>query len=277
LLNPPLGNGVEFREIRTFASDSFPAAYMWYGFDRTGGTSWTLTVGSVSATVAWGWGYAVFRGAGGIGNSALGFETGSVPSLALTTAAANSTIVTFNIDWAAVDGSGRVWRTINSITPTSGNGFERAYDTSTSVTAYAAYYADVGAAGTFTTGLSAPTGQTYVMISAEVLGPVAPTVTTAAVTNVAPTTATGNGTVVSDGGSAITERGVCWGTSINPTTSNSKATSAGTVGSYSASVTGLSDNTIYHARAYAINSIGTSYGNDVTFRDYPVSLGWMRP
>jgi hypothetical protein len=106
--------------------------------------------------------------------------------------------------------------------------------------------------------------------------PVTPTVTTDSVTNVGGTTATGNGTVVSDGGSTITERGFCWSTSANPTTSDSKATAAGTTGSYSASLTGLSNNTTYHTRAYAINANGTSYGADTVFTVYNVALSWIR-
>jgi hypothetical protein len=94
---------------------------------------------------------------------------------------------------------------------------------------------------------------------------VAPTVTTQSVTDIEPTTATGRGTVVSDGGQTITERGVCWSTSLNPTTADTKATSAGTTGAYTVSMTSLIEHTLYHARAYAINSIGTSYGSDVTF------------
>jgi hypothetical protein len=276
-LNPPSGNGITFREIRAFVSDSFASAYMWYGIDNTGGTNWTLTVTSTSSTAVWGWGYAIFRGAGGLGASVLGYDaTNIVPAVPLTTSAANSAILTFNIDWSAVDGSGRVWRTINGTTPTSGNGLELTYDVSTAIVVYAAYYPDVGAAGTYTTGLSAPTGQTYALISAEVLGPVVPTVTTAAITNVGPTSASGGGTVSLAGGSSITERGVCWNTSANPTIANSKATAAGTLGPFSASLTGLTDNTLYHVRAYATNAIGTGYGADITFQDYPVSSAWHR-
>jgi hypothetical protein len=95
--------------------------------------------------------------------------------------------------------------------------------------------------------------------------PVAPTVTTQDVSSIAATTATGNGTVTSDGGATITERGVCWNTSTGPTTANSKATSAGTTGAFTASMTSLSAGTLYYVRAYAINSIGTSYGSEVTF------------
>jgi hypothetical protein len=58
---------------------------------------------------------------------------------------------------------------------------------------------------------------------------------------------------------------VCWGTSANPTTSNSKQTAAGTTGSYTATMSSLSPGTHYHYRAYAINSVGTSYGADTEF------------
>lgn len=95
--------------------------------------------------------------------------------------------------------------------------------------------------------------------------PVAPTVTTQAANSITQTTATGNGNVTSDGGATITQRGVCWNTTGTPTTSDSTATSAGTTGAFTASMTGLSPNTLYYVRAYAINSVGTSYGSQVTF------------
>jgi hypothetical protein len=92
-----------------------------------------------------------------------------------------------------------------------------------------------------------------------------PTVTTQDVTSITDTTATGNGTVVNVGGSALTERGVCWSTTINPTTADPKATSAGQAGAYTVSMTSLIAETFYYARAYAINPNGTSYGDNVTF------------
>jgi hypothetical protein len=106
---------------------------------------------------------------------------------------------------------------------------------------------------------------------------VVPTVTTEAVSSITDTTATGNGTVTDDGGDTITERGIVWSTSANPTTADDKATSAGTTGAFTASLTGLTSGTLYHARAYATNSVGTSYGDDVTFTtetDIPVQTRW---
>lgn len=91
------------------------------------------------------------------------------------------------------------------------------------------------------------------------------TLTTAAVSSIGDTTATGGGNISSDGGAAVTERGICWSTSSNPTTSNSKATSGSGTGSFSAGMTGLSQSTTYYVRAYAINSVGTAYGSQVSF------------
>ena len=92
-----------------------------------------------------------------------------------------------------------------------------------------------------------------------------PTVTTQAVSDITQTTATGNGNVTADGGDTVTERGVCWSTSENPTTASDKATAAGTTGAYTADITGLDPNTTYYVRAYAINTNGTSYGSQVSF------------
>jgi hypothetical protein len=97
-------------------------------------------------------------------------------------------------------------------------------------------------------------------------GSVAPTVTTQAVSSIAQTTATGNGNVTADGGATVTERGVCWGTSTNPTIAGSHdAADAGGEGAFTADITSLSAKTHYYVRAYATNSVGTSYGDNVEF------------
>jgi gingipain R len=92
-----------------------------------------------------------------------------------------------------------------------------------------------------------------------------PTVTTGSVSNVTSSSATVSGNVTSDGGASVTARGICYSTSQNPTISNSKVASGSGTGSFSATLTGLSPNTTYYARAYATNAQGTSYGNQVSF------------
>jgi len=92
-----------------------------------------------------------------------------------------------------------------------------------------------------------------------------PTVTTTAASNIAATTATAGGNVTADGDATVTTRGVCWSTSESPTVSNTQAVSGTGTGSYSCSLTGLTANTTYYLRAFATNSVGTSYGEQVSF------------
>jgi hypothetical protein len=139
--------------------------------------------------------------------------------------------------------------------------------------------ADTGT-GAFTESLAGLTSKTAYRATAFATNPVgtsygstvafttlgdAPTVTTQDVTNITLTTATGNGNVTSDGGETITERGTCYSTTANPTTANTKDIAAGTTGAFTTSIDTLSNGTLYHVRAYAINSVGTSYGADKTF------------
>lgn len=89
--------------------------------------------------------------------------------------------------------------------------------------------------------------------------------TTTAASAIGLTNATSGGTITSDGGSAITARGVCWAITANPTVSGSHTTDGSGLGSFSSSITGLSASTPYHVRAYATNSNGTYYGDDLLF------------
>ena len=103
------------------------------------------------------------------------------------------------------------------------------------------------------------------------LGISTPSVTTQPITEITRTTALGGGIVTSDGGAAISERGICWSTSHNPTVSGSHATNGLGEGSYSVSMTGLTPNTTYYVKAYAINSQGVGYGEEKTFKTANIS------
>jgi hypothetical protein len=95
-----------------------------------------------------------------------------------------------------------------------------------------------------------------------------PTVSTNNITSITTTSAISGGNVSSSGGASVTARGVCWSTSMNPTIALSTKTlydGTGT-GSFSSSITGLSSMTTYYVRAYATNSVGTSYGENLSFR-----------
>jgi hypothetical protein len=91
------------------------------------------------------------------------------------------------------------------------------------------------------------------------------TITTTTATSLTATTAVSGGVITGDGGPAITSRGVCWSTSQNPTTANSKTVDATGTGTFTSNITGLQPGQTYYVRAYATNSIRTFYGNSETF------------
>ena len=101
---------------------------------------------------------------------------------------------------------------------------------------------------------------------------VAPTVATIAISEIDKTTATGGGNVTADGGAEVTARGICWSTSQNPTISGSYTTDGTGTGSFTSAMTGLTAGTTYYVRAYATNSAGTAYGEEVSFTTLPEGM-----
>jgi hypothetical protein len=92
-----------------------------------------------------------------------------------------------------------------------------------------------------------------------------PTVTSTAASDLTASHAVSGGHVTWDGGYAVSERGVCWGASANPTVADSRTSDGFGAGSFVSSLSGLTEGTTYHYRAYATNSRGTAYGDDSTF------------
>lgn len=95
--------------------------------------------------------------------------------------------------------------------------------------------------------------------------PEIPVLNTTNVSIISVNTVVVSGTVTSDGGSEVSLRGVCWSTDQNPTVNDNTVTAGEGSGSFTASIGGLEPNTTYYVRAYAKNSEGISYGNEVTF------------
>ena len=95
----------------------------------------------------------------------------------------------------------------------------------------------------------------------------AATVATTAATSITATGASTGGNVTNDGGATVTQRGVVYGTSTGPTTGNATFITSGTgTGIYTVSLAGLLNQGVtYYVRAFAINSVGTSYGNEISF------------
>lgn len=94
---------------------------------------------------------------------------------------------------------------------------------------------------------------------------VPPSVSTSSISNILAVTASAGGTVTDWGGDSVTARGVCWDTSASPTTADNKTVDGSGIGPFSSGLMGLKPGTMYHVRAYAINSAGTGYGQDVAF------------
>ena len=89
--------------------------------------------------------------------------------------------------------------------------------------------------------------------------------------NILQTTAVADCNIISDGGSPITQRGVCWNINHNPTIQNSKSFSGTGVGAYTSPISGLKYGTTYYVRAFAKNGIYTAYGNEISFTTKPLT------
>lgn len=96
-------------------------------------------------------------------------------------------------------------------------------------------------------------------------GPFIPSVSTTAATNITQTSATTGGNVISDGGATIIKRGVCYGNTANPDTLGATIITTGTTGAFSANLSGLTPLATYYVRAFAVNSVGIAYGNQISF------------
>ncbi len=97
-------------------------------------------------------------------------------------------------------------------------------------------------------------------------------------TAVTKTTATIHGNAIHDGGSAISERGLVYALTENPTVDDTKLVDGETTtGEYSADLSGLEPGVTYHVRAYVINDTGVSYGANVPFTTVPNIFNWYLP
>jgi len=95
--------------------------------------------------------------------------------------------------------------------------------------------------------------------------PELPIVITATILDITPYSATAGGVVSSSGGSDVTERGIYWGTAAAPVTTGTKLVIDSGTGSFADTLDNLTPGTTYYVTAYAINSIGTAYGEEKSF------------
>jgi hypothetical protein len=187
----------------------------------------TYVVSEITITTAACGGLIISDGGAAITERGLCWSTGETPTIADSKITSSSTAVSFT----------------SAITGLTGGTtyYLRAYATNSAGTGY-------GTAVSFTT------------LPVEV-----PVLTTSAASAITETTAASGGNITSDGGSAVTARGVCWNTAADPTTADSKTTDGTGTGEFTSAITGLTAGTIYYVRAYATNSAGTAYGSAVSF------------
>ncbi|MEY1639586.1 FISUMP domain-containing protein [Tenuifilum osseticum] len=197
-------------------------------------------------------------------DGAITLSTNAVTSITATSAASGGSITSDG--GAPINARGVVWSTFenptlesNSGMTTDGVGTGNFSSNLTNLQPGTVYY--VRAYATNSVGTAYGNQQTFTTHDGL------PVLTTAAVTSITPTTAACGGNITSDGGFAITARGVVWSTSENPTTSsNLGMTNDGTgMGNFSSNLTNLQPGTVYYVRAYTTNSYGTQYGNQVSF------------
>ena len=98
-----------------------------------------------------------------------------------------------------------------------------------------------------------------------------PTLTTTAPYNILPFKATGGGTNIDSGGLVISDKGICWASTPNPTITNSKVSNGANGNNFTNNIRTLLPSTTYYVRAYAVNALGTGYGNEVQFTTAPAA------
>ncbi len=113
-------------------------------------------------------------------------------------------------------------------------------------------------------GVSASSAKLYVTYSYPVINQL-PTVSTTPVTGITAISGSGGGTVLSEGSSPVTMRGVCWNTAGNPTVADNVTTNGSGPGAYSSLLSPLLPVNAYFTRAYATNMTGTAYGPEIVF------------
>lgn len=90
-----------------------------------------------------------------------------------------------------------------------------------------------------------------------------PTINNPEISGILNTTALCRFTVNSTGGTSITEKGICWSINENPTIYDNKIVSTSLLATSEINISGLTPQTTYFIRAYAINNSGISYSNQI--------------
>ena len=185
--------------------------------------------------------------------------TDVVSSITGTTAASGGNVTSDG--GSSVTARGVCWRTSTGPTIADGkteNGTGTGAFTSimTGLTQGTTYYMRAYATSSVGTGY----GSERIFVTLDL-----PIVSTTSVSEVTANSAKSGGSVTSDGGADVMARGGCWSTLENPTIADGKTSDGTGTGTFVSSITDLNPGTTYHVRAYATNSVGTRYGDDLIF------------
>lgn len=105
----------------------------------------------------------------------------------------------------------------------------------------------------------------------------APRLSTAIIASFTPYSAVISSSITLDGGSPVTERGVCYSTSPNARIQNNKVVSPSTTNAYDTTIPNLNPGATYYVRSYAINAVGVGYGQEVTLKTADIKLPTVDP
>ena len=90
------------------------------------------------------------------------------------------------------------------------------------------------------------------------------TISAPRVSDISATSATVRATVTPSSGVSVTSRGFCYSTSPNPTTSDNTVPTQ--LNDMLATLSGLTANTTYYVKGYAVSSLGTTYSDATSFK-----------
>lgn len=171
LSTPTGGTSLSWTLKNSFVGSGAPTMYLWTATATTAET-FNISVAVSGTTDPWSFRYYQWASGATIGATVItSVHTTGAPSQALTTTGANSAVACLVGDTNESAVTSVTWRTINSITPTSGNGLQKdAVKVTGAATWLSAYWNDAGAVGSKTLGLTTQTGADYSMASVEILG-----------------------------------------------------------------------------------------------------------
>ncbi|HMO05040.1 MAG TPA: Calx-beta domain-containing protein [Kiritimatiellia bacterium] len=243
----PPGTGTKVNQTGTFGNGAFTVSAVGL---PSGSTMYFVAYASNTAGAAY--------------SSESSFLT--IPAAPGIAAATDVTNITFTANWSASTGATNYLLDVATAANFSAlvpgfNARVMGLVTSSGVTGLSpnvTYYYRVRAQNeTGTSGNSATTTVTTVTMLASI--------TTTPVSAITTISASSGGNITDNGGASVTQRGVAWNTSGSPTTGDSTTSDGTGSGLFTSSLTGLVPGQTYYVRAYAVNSVGTAYGNEQTF------------